>query len=452
MITDVYLTSGKTIQIKELSEKASIGVTLADTYGDFATNAQESDLDRFQVAEGLIKVYSHGTLFIDQILDPEEPELPEEPEQPTVHQHCICGDLGKIGDHTCGDAVVWEPWTGTWESGKSYYLTENYDLTATIKIDEGMTLNLCLNGHDIIGATSVNRIFNVFGVLNICDHKAEDGTYAGEVINNYDIANGDIKTGGVFYVQNRTDAAFNLYGGNLRFTTKLKNGGIGGITASFRMYDGKLLGNSVSGDGGVLYLEHTNANVRLYGGEISGGRATNGGNIYLNKGSVYVEGATVSGGYATNAGGSIRVQADANLYLISGKITGGEAKGNGGNIYSLGNVSITGGSLEKGKALSNKIGGNLYASGGSLQISDDPNVEGAPSVTGGTAGSGGNIAIKVGNVTISGCTISGGTADKGGDIYFEKSGGTLTISDCGAVSVYVAAGTVSGDENVTITP
>ncbi|MBR5570329.1 MAG: hypothetical protein IKW10_05480 [Oscillospiraceae bacterium] len=446
VIADVYLTSGKTIQIKELSEKASIGVTLADTYGDFATNAKESDLDRFLVAEGLTKVYADGKLTIT------DGQTPEEPEQPTVHQHCICGDLGKIGDHTCGDAIVWEPWTGTWESGKSYYLTENYNLTATIKIDEGMTLNLCLNGHDIIGATNVNRIFNVFGVLNICDHKAEDGTYAGDVINNYDIAKGDIKTGGVFYVQNRTEAAFNLYGGNLTFTTKLKNGGIGGVTASFRMYDGKLLGNTVSGDGGVLYLEHTNANVRLYGGEISGGRATNGGNIYLNKGSVYVEGATISGGYATNAGGSIRVQADTNLYLISGKITGGEAKGNGGNIYSLGNVSITGGSLEKGKAPSGKIGGNLYASGGSLQISDDPNVEGAPSVTGGTAGTGGNIAIKVSNVIISGCTISGGTADKGGDIYFEKSGGTLTISDCGAVAVYVAAGTVSGDDNVTILP
>jgi len=422
-IADVYLESGVTIAIDALAETASIGVTLQDTYGVIATGAAEADLSRFLVADGLQKVFADGQLVIP---------VPE-----TSHtDHCICGGLGAVGDHTClTEMPVWEPWTGSWESGKYYYLTDDFQVNSTIQIEEGQTLHLCLNGKDMIGAANVNRIFNIFGVLDICDHKNAEGVYAGEVICNYDPAGGNIKTGGVFYVQNRTNAALNLFGGNLKLTTKLKNGGVGGITAKFNLYDGTLTGTTVSGDGGVLYLEHANAKVNLYGGTVTGGRATNGGNIYIKNGTVTIDGGSVLGGYASNAGGSIRVQADATLKLISGSITGGEAKGNGGNIYSLGNIVITGGNVTDGMVVSGKIGGNLYASGGTLSITN-------ATVTGGSATTGGNIAIKVDGAAITSSTISGGTADTGADIYFEKAGGTLTVTDCGEVEVHCQAGTV----------
>ena len=441
VVGSIYLPSGKTVQVDGLTEGASIGVILENTYGTFATGATQEDADRFVVAGDLTIAYADGVLSIP---DPNAPVVPE-----GHTDHCVCGGLGKKADHTCMEQTpVWEAWTGTWESGKYYYLTDHYTVTETIKIDEGKTLSLCLNGFDLIGAENVNRIFNVFGVLNVCDHALEDGSFNGDVTNNY--TGTDIKTGGVFYVQNRTDAAFNLYGGNLTFTTKLKNGGVGGVTAGFNMYGGRLLGNSISDDGGVLYVELKNAVVNLYGGEISGGRAKNGGNIYIKNGAVTIDGTMVSGGYASNAGGSIRVQADTTLTLVSGKISGGEAKGNGGNIYSLGNVIITGGTIENGVAPAAKIGGNLYASGGSLQITDDPALEGMPTITGGSAGTGGNIAVKIDGAVISGCTVSGGTATTGADIYFEKSDGSLTVNNCGAVTVFAQAGNVNGDENVTV--
>ena len=482
-IADVYLASGRTIQVKDLSQTASIGVTLADTYGDFATNAQESDLDRFLVAEGLTKVYADGKLTITHGQTPEQPEEPGEPEQPTVHQHCICGGLGNLGDHTCGDAIVWEPWTGTWESGKYYYLTEDYNLTGMLTIGEGKTLNLCLNGNDIIGGSNVNRMLDIRGVLNLCDHADEEGNFAGDVISHYDGT--DTKTGRVFYLQTKDNAAFNMFGGNLKSNSTTTDGGIGGVGKIMNVYAGTITGGTATGKGGNLKVEARSAVLTIYGGTISGGTADNGGNIYIsgsgtvvvnggtiqgglennvknatNGGNVYVEkgtldlvSGTISGGYASNAGGSIRVQGDGVLNISGGILTGGRANGNGGNVYSVGAVDITGGSVTQGVVKSDKIGGNIYAStGGSLSITDDPELEGAPVISGGSAGTGGNIAIKVDNVTISGCTISGGTADKGGDIYFEKSDGTLTIADCGAVAVYVAAGTVNGDENVTITP
>ena len=435
-IEQVTLPAGRTITLADIASDASVGVTMETVTGVFATNAVEESAQAFCPAENLYVVYTDGTLMIS-----ETPEI-ETPDDPAAHaDHCICAGLGAVGDHTCSESVpAWEPWTGTWVDGGYYYLTEDYPVSATIKIDEGKSLNLCLNGFDMIGGTNVNRVFNVFGILNICDHKTEDGTYQGDVTCNYDPANGDIKTGGVFYVQNRSTAALNLFGGNLKLTTKLKNGGVGGVTATVNLYDGALVGTKVSGDGGVLMLEHNNAKVNLYGGMVSGGEATNGGNIYVKYGTLTINGATVSGGIATNAGGSIRVQADANLKLISGKITGGDAKGNGGNVYSLGNVEITGGTVENGKAASGKIGGNLYASGGTLSIRN-------ATITGGTATNGGNIAIKIAGVVISDCVISGGTADLGADIYFEKDGATLQITGCGAVAVYVAAGTLSGDVN-----
>lgn len=443
-IGEIYLESGMTVTVDGLTDGASIGVTLADTYGVFATGAVEADQTRFTVAEGLSIAFANGELSIP---------TPEVPDVPTEHAaHCICGGLGAVGNHTCAStAPAWEPWTGTWESGKYYYLTADYDLTATIKLEEGQTLNLCLNGHDIIGGSGVTRIFNIFGVLNLCDHADEEGNYAGDVISNYDTAGGNTQTGRVFYVQNKTSAALNMYGGNLKSNSSTKNGGIGGVCAVYNLYAGTVSGGTATENGGNLMLEAPNAHVTLYGGTISGGNAKNGGNIHIENGTLTLNGGAISGGNASNAGGSIRVNAKGTLNIVSGQLTGGNAKGNGGNVYSQGAIVMTGGRVCGGTTASNKTGGNLYASSGSLSITDDPEIEGKPEISGGSATYGGNIAVKADGCTISGCTVTGGTATYGPQIYFEKDGGTLTVNGCGAVEVYAKAGTVTGDEDVTVT-
>lgn len=432
-IGDLYLETDRKLLLQQLGEQVSVGVTLQSVYGTVATGAVEADLQRIHVAQDLALEYADGVLSIP---------VPVQPHQ----DHCVCGGLGQVGDHICMEnAPQWQPWTGQWTDGGYYYLTEDFQVTSTILVEEGKSLHICLNGHKMVGADGVNRVLNVYGALDICDHKDDQGQYAGQISCNYDPAKADIKTGGVFYVQNRTGAVLNLFGGELKLTTKLKNGGVGGITGGFNLYDGKLTGTTVSGDGGVLYLESANAHVQLFGGTVSGGRATNGGNIYLKSGKLTIDGGNVEGGYASNAGGSIRVQAGATLELKSGKISGGEAKGNGGNIYSLGNVVITGGTVENGHVASGKIGGNVYASGGTLSVEN-------ATVSGGSAATGGNLAIKVDGVTLADSLICGGTGDTGKDIYFEKENGTLSVTGCGPVEVYAKAGTVSGDENVTIIP
>ena len=463
-IGNVYLTADKKLSVEGLTGEASIGVTLESTYGTFATGAVEADIERFKVTEDHTVEYSGGNLFIP---DPNAPEVPADHEN-----HCICGGLGAVGDHSCEEAV-WEAWTGTWESGKYYYLTDQYTVCETILIEDGQTLNLCLNGFGFEGAADVNRIFNVFGKLNICDHKDEQGDYHGKVVGNYDPAGGNLKTGSVFYVQNRTNAAVHLYGGTLTCTTTMTNGAVGGVSGAFRMYDGTITGGKVTGKGGNLMLESDNAKVVVYGGTITAGVATDGGNVYIkgsamltvdggticgglgsgvknanNGGNVYVEkgtlnlvSGTISGGYTSNAGGSIRVQGDGVLNISGGTLTGGYAKGNGGNVYSIGTIQITGGTVSDGAVASGKIGGNIYTSGGSLCISDDPALEGKPAITGGTATTGGNLAIKV-NASVADCTITGGTATTGANVYFEKADGVLTLSGIMETTVYVKSGSL----------
>ncbi len=448
-VGNVYLTTGKTISVDGLTDGASIGVTLADTYGIFATGAVEADQTRFTVGEGLTMEYTGGNLSIVESGTTEEPEPPV---VPTHADHCVCAGLGEKGDHTCDQTVpTWEAWNGTWESGKYYYLTADYDLTETIKLEDGQTLNLCLNGFDIKGASTVTRMFNIYGVLNLCDHADEEGNYAGDVISNYDTAGGNTQTGRVFYVQNRETAALNQFGGNLTSNSSTKNGGIGGVCAAYNLYAGTVTGSTATENGGNLMLEAPNAHVTLYGGTISGGNAKNGGNIHIENGTLTLNGGTISGGNASNAGGSIRVNAKGTLNIVSGQLTGGNAKGNGGNVYSQGAIVMTGGRVCGGTAASSKTGGNLYASSGSLSITDDPEIEGKPEISGGSATYGGNIAVKADGCTISGCTVTGGTATYGPQIYFEKDGGTLTVNGCGAVEVYAKAGTVTGDEDVTVT-
>lgn len=464
-IGEIYLESGAKLALDGFTGTA--GVILQDTYGVFATGAVEADVDRFTVAAGLTIAYGNGKLSIP------------DPNAASHTDHCVCGGLGNVGDHTCAENPVWEPWTGTWESGKYYYLTENYTLTATIEVKEGQTLNLCLNGQILAGAADVNRMFNVFGVLNLCDHADEAGNYQGQVVGNYDPAKGNIKTGGVFYIQNRTNAALNLYGGILTTTTTLTNGGVGGVSGKLNIYAGTITGGKVTGDGGNLMVESVNGKIALYGGNITGGVANNGGNVYIkgngslivdggtisggldsgvknatNGGNVYVEkgtlelvSGTISGGYASNAGGSLRIQSEGKLNISGGLLTGGYAKGNGGNVYSIGAVQITGGSITAGAVASGKIGGNVYVSGGSLKISGGE-------ITGGKATTGGNLAIKV-NASVADCTITGGTADTGADVYFEKDGGELILSGKVDTTVYVKAGSVDtaaldADSDVTV--
>ena len=318
------------------------------------------------------------------------------PPEVETHKHCVCGDNTKgVGDHTTCTSVEWTAWTGTVTNGGHYYLTKDISQTTTISIAKDTTVSICLNGHKINGGTSLNRIFNVYGTLNICDHK-EGGQYKGEVISN---VTNTSKTGGVFYTQNGSSIGYgvvNLYGGTLKATGQLKNGAICGLGNDFNMYDGTLSGGNASSMGGNVYMEtNSDSEFNMYGG-------------------------LITGGYAGGGGGNLRAGNICNL--LGGTIEKGSAKGSGGNMRIDKGTTTINGTIVTGGTSTDYNGGNIFTDAATLLIKSG-------TVSGGTAVNGGNIAIKRTGSVISGGKIYGGTASGlGGDIYFEKADATLTLS------------------------
>lgn len=244
-----------------------------------------------------------------------------------------------------------------------------------------------------------------------------------------------------------TSRVFYISGGSLNITDGV---GTGVISGGSQTDAATPYGGNIYNDGG---------NFRLYGGTISGGKVSNataskaacGGNIYGNAASkIFIYGGEVKDGVV-----------DRDTYnLTSATVLSG-----GGNIYSLGpvtikNAKVTGGTVTSdfsgslsATAWSQVDGGNIFA-GGALTIEDS-------TISGGTitknhenthasaaAASrvfGGNIYATGVTVTIKNSTISDGSCNltisgkgkvyaqpQGGNIYITK--GNLTISDNSTVS------------------
>lgn len=311
-VNGVYLNDAKII-VENLDSASRIGITMA-TPGVFATCADAATAESLKESfvsqmAGYVTVVNDAQLLLGE---------PGEEPQP-AHTHCLCGDNTKgVGDHTACTDQTWEPWTGTWESGKYYYLTEDYNCTATIAVTKNQVLNLCLNGHKFNGGSSVDRIFNVYGTVNICDHKT-GGAYKGQIISN---RTNTSKTGGVFYTQNSSAngyGVFNLYGGILTATGQMKNGGICGLGNALNMYDGIITGGKATTAGGNIYMENNGySSFKMYGGTVSNGEAPTGGNIRAGNTTV-IAGGSIYGGTATQ-GADIYLNRAAGTLTLSGII------------------------------------------------------------------------------------------------------------------------------------
>ena len=127
--------------------------------------------------------------------------------------------------------------------------------------------------------------------------------------------------------------------------------------ATAELYNIKVTGGSSSKLGGAIVVDK-DATLNLYSGEISGNHVTSGkgGAIYIKSGGVVnIYGGTIKNNHVYSGnGGAIYVENGGTLNLYGGTITGNTASGFGGGIY-----------VEKG---------------GTLKI------QGAPVVTGNTAG------------------------------------------------------------------
>ena len=202
------------------------------------------------------------------------------------------------------------------------------------------------------------NIYNV-GTLNIYDGVIKKGVvksgYGGNVFNAGTMklegglitggtANGDNAYGGNIY----NGATFLMQGGTVESGTSQDHGGnlFTGGGAKFHMYGGTLTGgkstgygSQFNGHGGNIYATGATADVKIFGGTVTGGQNTSnssyGGNIFGNSGvQIYMYGGTLSYGAATHGGnvyvtGSDKVDTvtqQSAFYLLGGTILGSQER------------------------------------------------------------------------------------------------------------------------------
>lgn len=317
-----------------------------------------------------------------------------------VHSHPICGATHtNIGDHTgtCGD-VTWTAWNGpaangdtniTYDSNNTayIYLADNVTTEYSIKVREGKTLYLCLNGKSITKSSEDTNLtgnrsvidFTEGGSLILCD--CQD---TGSITHTEGVTGRGVNVGG----RNEGNGTFIMYGGAISGNNCVYGDG-GGVYVygTFTMYGGTIKENkstSANGSGGV------DANCRtfaMYGGTITGNEAVNGwgGGISLNMGyspsgvKAIISGGAITNNKAADMGGGVHI-ANGTLTLsgnttITGNTCGADSHGGGVSTYEAtielasSNVTIADNKDSNGRSA------NLYLNADDQRYNDGSYIE-----------------------------------------------------------------------------
>ena len=272
--------------------------------------------------------------------------------QGTVHSCPMCG----------AENAQWLPLTdnyvgsGNGPASGHYYLPESMENNTSFISFDGVNVCLHLNGKNI---TSTDRALTVSGssVLNIMG----DGFITGMKPENANYG----------AALNCFKATVNLYGGTYHHS-KITEAGVTQrpvvavrSDGTVNMYDGALIeGNADTKRPNVLIYK---GRFNMYGGEVTKGYGTNGGNFLVgyesnsyNLNYLCVYGGKITDGTASKVGGNIRAVYDSFVYIYGGEVTGGKAA-NGGNIEAEAgaNIRVYGGSVTGGEATGN--GDAFYA-------------------------------------------------------------------------------------------
>ena len=215
-------------------------------------------------------------------------------------------------------------------------------------------------------------------------------------------------------------------------------------SGTFNMYGGSITGNRATGDGGGVYKSGSNSSFNMYGGSITGNTANSyGGGVYVDGGEFTMSGGTIGG---TKTG-------ETNTATYGG-----------GGVYAKANFEMTGGSITGNET---NRGGGVYVTGkGSFTMSASADGQNIPSITGNNATDNGGGVYVVGSSStfkMTGGSITGNNAAYGGGVYtvneFKMSGGSITGNNAyksdyistfgGGVCVGSGIFTVSGEVTVT---
>lgn len=338
---DIFLSSGKTLNVTgAFGTGASVGISLASISGTFTSGFKTNN-------EGA----EPGDVFVPE------------------------AGYGVIADANGEARVVASDWAGLQkeieeaENGDTITLKRNWKASADddrLRIPAGKTLTIDLNGHTLNrNCSSANADGQVIEVM-----RNDDGEVSSLTIK-------DTKGGG------KITGGYAVNGGGISI-----NEG-----CSCTIEGGSVTGNKASETGGGICARGT---LTVKGGEITNNSVDGasaekkGGGIYVDPtGTAVIEDGTVSGNAAYNGGG---ICSEKEVTLKSGSIEKNSASGNGGGLYiAAGTANLTGGSICSNSAGA-KSGGIFFEPGSTL------NAEGAPVVTGNSAGAANNILLSEGNV------------------------------------------------------
>ena len=344
---NVYLLSGNSFMIGAggLNANAKIGVTtesvpsasnavMIATDGGYMTEAMK-DHFVYDLAGDCKSVYdsTYRAIYLKVI----------------PHEHPICGATHtNINGHTgeCSN-VKWTAWDGvsdiTYDSETKtayVYLTTNAERTSALGIAQGYTLYLCLNGHSLTKNHDGSSVITIGreATLSLCDCSQAQ---SGKITHGTDTSGLKYTGHGVSLDYHST---FNMYGGSITGNRASTGGGVSLASeynyANFNMYGGSITNNAATngdGGGGVHILFGT---FTMYGGSITGNSADTrcgGGGVYLARmGKFVMQGGSLTDNTAKNGGGVYMDANDSTGLTVSGSVTINGNKNTAGedeNVY-----------------------------------------------------------------------------------------------------------------------
>ena len=450
---NVYLVSGKTIEIGAdgLGEKASIGVTTADTIttGSYVT-----------VAKGAKNGYTAGGIFSDaggSYGTLQEGDLVNL-YNGLPHRHPICGEVCGHTGGTHADAD-WTAWDGVSDivydaNNTAYvYLTGDAERDTTLTVEKGYTLYLCLNGYSLT-MKAEGEVISVTGSFTLTDCRGGDDTKPyGKITHAAGVDGRGVRIKSAADASLSETAVFTMYGGEISGNKVSDSGSInygGGVRVSdpystFTMLGGIITNNeATNGGGGGVYIGGgrfemsgsavitRNKTASSLGG---GGVFMNGSDIVYALNEFIMSGnAVISENTATNGnGGGVYMNSAPEVTMNGGSITGNTAANNGGGVYAFsGTFTMNDGTIAGNKATA-KNGGGVYANGSTTFTMTGGTIGGSTTVDANTAKYGGGVYVKNGTFTMSGGKVTGNSATKdGGGVRLDK--GTFHMSGSAVIS------------------
>ena len=223
-------------------------------------------------------------------------------------------------------------------------------------------------------------------------------------------------------------------------------------SGTFNMYGGSITGNRATGDGGGVYKSGSNSSFNMYGGSITGNTANSyGGGVYVDGGGFTMSGGTIGGtktgetNTATYGGGG--VYAKANFEMTGGSITGNETN-RGGGVYVTGKGSFTMSASADGQNIPSITGNNATENGGGVYVvGSSSTFKMTGGSIGGTNENDANTAYRGGGVCVD-CSKFTMSASADGQNIPSITGNNATENG-GGVCVGSGIFTVSGEVTVT---